>query len=309
MNAIFNILNEYVLSYVMRFIMGIFGNNFAVTILMFTVLINVLMIPLSIKSQKSTVQQIKIRPKLDALKRKYGDDRQKFAMAQQQLYKDENVSMSGGCLPMLLRLVFLMSIFYLVTQPFSYLTTVSNDIITSVKGAEQFASQRYPELYILDFVKNSELMNSVSDEALKANLVILRDATAHFNFDLFGISLTETPKFNLDIIHNFVPNWLVPIASGVAAFISGFVSSKLQKAMNPDAPSMMTMNLIMPLFSMYIAFQAPVSLGFYWACSSLVSGAIQAGVQYFYSPYKMIAVERAKNIIKLKETENKIINQ
>ena len=72
---------------------------------------------------------------------------------------------------------------------------------------------------------------------------------------------------------------------------------------------MMAMNLVMPIFSMVIAFNAPGGLGFYWACSSLISGLVQAGVQYFYSPYKMIAAERAKNLLKENEQESKIINK
>ena len=72
------------------------------------------MIPLSIKSQKSSVQQIRLKPKLDELKKKYGDDRNKYAPETQRLYQEEGVSMSGGCLPMLIRLPIMMSIYYLI---------------------------------------------------------------------------------------------------------------------------------------------------------------------------------------------------
>ena len=71
MTAIFDFINEYILSYVLRFLMGIFSNNFAVTIFVFTLLINVILIPLTIKSQKSSMQQTRIKPKLDKLKEKY----------------------------------------------------------------------------------------------------------------------------------------------------------------------------------------------------------------------------------------------
>ena len=48
------------------------NNNFALSVLIFTVLVNLLMLPLTIKSQKSTAKQAKIKPKMDALKKKYG---------------------------------------------------------------------------------------------------------------------------------------------------------------------------------------------------------------------------------------------
>lgn len=313
MTQIFNIINEYILSPVLRVIMNICGGNFAVTILVFTVLINAVMIPLSIKSQKTSVQQIKIRPKLEELKKKYGDDRQKMAMAQQQLYQEENVSMSGGCLPMIIRLIFLMSVFYLITRPLSYLTgldsTLISEAIKGLKDAELLSASNYSdEISLIQFVKDAASMAKVSDSALLGNLNTVQQAVESIDFKLFGyIDLTQRAEFNWNFAE-FNRNWIVPIASGVAAFISGVISTKLQKAMNPDAPSMAAMNLVMPIFSMVIAFNAPGGLGFYWACSSLVSGIVQAGVQYFYSPYKMIANERAKNLLKVSAQESKTIN-
>ncbi len=313
MTQIFNIINEYILSPVLRVIMNICGGNFAVTILVFTVLINAVMIPLSIKSQKTSVQQIKIRPKLEELKKKYGDDRQKMAMAQQQLYQEENVSMSGGCLPMIIRLIFLMSVFYLITRPLSYLTgldsTLISEAIKGLKDAELLSASNYSdEISLIQFVKDAASMAKVSDSALLGNLNTVQQAVESIDFKLFGyIDLTQRAEFNWNFAE-FNRNWIVPIASGVAAFISGVISTKLQKAMNPDAPSMAAMNLVMPIFSMVIAFNAPGGLGFYWACSSLISGIVQAGVQYFYSPYKMIANERAKNLLKVSAQESKTIN-
>lgn len=309
--AIFDFINENILSYVLRFIMSFCNNNFAVTIVVFTLFINALMIPLSIKSQKTSVQQIKIRPKLDELKRKYGDDRQKFAMAQQQLYQDEKVSMSGGCLPMIIRLVFLMSIFYLITKPISYLTGLGNEVIaTATEGLKTIGylgkTTYSPEIAILNFIRDDSLMAGVTDEGLKSALAAIQAEAGMIDFNLFGINLTKTPVFSFNFAEADIL-WIIPILSGVTALLSGILSSKLQKAMNPDAPNMMAMNLIMPIFSMYIAFRAPCGLGFYWACSSLVSSLIQAGVQYFYSPYKMIAKEREKNILSVFEQEKKLI--
>jgi YidC/Oxa1 family membrane protein insertase len=309
MTAIFDIINKYILSYVMRFIMAICNNNFAVTIAVFTIFINVLLIPLSIKSQKTSVQQIKIKPKLDELKRKYGDDRQKFAAAQQKLYQDEQVSMSGGCLPMIIRLVFLMSIYYLITKPLSYLTNIGaetiNGVINGLKNLGYIANATYsPELKIFEFIKNPENIAAISDETLKAGVLEVQKQTAGMDFNLFGIDLTATPQFSFNFSDANIL-WVIPVIAFLAALVAGLISTKLQKSINPDAPNMAAMNLIMPFFSMFIAFKAPCGLGFYWACSSLISGLVQAGVQYFYSPYKMIANERAKNLLKVNETESK----
>ena len=83
----------------------------------------------------------------------------------------------------------------------------------------------------------------------------------------------------------------------------------MQKKVNPDAPSMTGMMLTMPLISLFIGFTVPAGVGFYWACSSLVAGGIQIAVQYFYGPQKMLATERAKEIIKVYDDEQKFISK
>ena len=56
-------------------------------------------------------KQARLRPKLDALQKKYGDDRVKMANAQQELYQNENISPTGGCLPMFIRMLVLMGVY------------------------------------------------------------------------------------------------------------------------------------------------------------------------------------------------------
>ena len=132
----FDIINKP-LGYVLSFLADLFSNNFAIAVAVFTLLINVVLIPLSIKSQKSAVSQMRIKPKLDELKKKYGDDRQKMAMAQQELYKQEGVSMSGGCLPMIIRLLLMMSIYSLIMSPLTYMSKVDNASINNVYNTVQ----------------------------------------------------------------------------------------------------------------------------------------------------------------------------
>ena len=131
MQTLFNIINMP-LGIFLKFIAGLFNGNFAAAVFVFTLLINLALIPLSIKSQKSSVQQTRIKPKLDELKKRYGDDKQKYSEAMQKLYQEENVSMSGGCLPMIFRLVLMMSIYYLIMSPLTYMTGVDKAKLQNV---------------------------------------------------------------------------------------------------------------------------------------------------------------------------------
>ena len=285
MQALFNLINKP-LGWVLENISALFGGNFAAAVFVFTLLINLALIPLSIKSQKSSVQQTRIKPKLDELKKRYGDDKQKYSEAMQKLYRDENVSMSGGCLPMILRLVLMMSIYYLIMQPLTYLMHIDANIITEASKAIG-NNARGTELQIIEAVTKGTL-----DFPEIANQL----GTIDFNF--FGINLTQSPKFSFDIFNDAQLIWVMPVLAFLAQMLTSVISMKMQKKINPEAPNMAGMMLTMPLISLWIGFSLPGGVTFYWACSSLIGGLIQVGVQNFYGPHKMLSRERAKELIK-----------
>ncbi len=331
MQALFNIIN-IPLGYVMRFLANIFSNDFAAAVAVFTLLINIILIPLSIKSQKSSVQQMRIKPKLDELRKKYGDDRQKMAMAQQELFQQEGVSMSGGCLPMLVRLALMMSIYWLILSPLTYIarvekadvTAVSTAISETMKDYQKNDSDKYDEyskklaavgwsekntnadLMVTNIVRNNpdivkevlpeEKYKEIEDEY---NTIIEKDKETGINYLLFGnenLDLTKTPKFSFNIFKEAQLLWLIPFGAFAAQILTSLISMRVNKINNPDAPSMMGMMLTMPLISLFIGFGLPAGVGFYWICSSLIGGLIQSGVQLWYGPHKMLARERAKEL-------------
>ena len=305
--AIFNFINEYILSYVLRFLMGIFSNNFAISIFVFTLVINLCMIPLTIKSQKSSMQQTRIKPKLEALKEKYGDDKQKYNTAMQELYQRENVSMGGGCLPMIFRLLFLMSIYYLVLGPITYLTTVDAETVKSVATAIGNIKIENNLRLDLDVIAAIKAPGFVAPAGIETQVNEILSAVNQINFNFFGIDLTSVPKFTPNLSKAEI-NWIIPFLSFAGAIFASILSIRTQKKSNPGGPNMTGMMLFMPIISLVIAFGAPCGLGFYWACSSFISAIIQEGVQHFYGPYRMIAKDRAKNIIKCYEQESKLLS-
>ena len=285
MQTLFNIINKP-LGWVLESIAGLLGGNFAAAVFAFTLIINLALIPLRLKSQKSSVQQTRIKPKLDELKKRYGDDKQKYSEAMQKLYQEENVSMSGGCLPMILRLVLMMSIYYLIMQPLTYLMHVDSSVISAASEAIG-NSARGTELQIIEAVKNGTI-----DFPEIANQL----GTISFNF--FGINLTQSPKFSFDIFHEAQLIWVMPLLAFASQMLTSWLSMRMQKKLNPEAPSMAGMMLTMPLISLFIGFTLPGGVTFYWACSSLIGGFIQLAVQNFYGPHKMLSRERAKELSK-----------
>ncbi|OJU16656.1 MAG: hypothetical protein BGN88_12480 [Clostridiales bacterium 43-6] len=233
MNDFFNML-VFPLKILLEFFNDIFG-SYAVSIIIFTILVNACLFPLNIKQQKSQSKQALLKPKLDALKEKFGSDKMKYNTEMQALYQREGVNMAGGCLPLLIRLPILMGVYQVV-------------------------------------------LGSSHNKTL--------------NFDLFGIDLAQTPKFSTDIINAFHPIWLIPVFSFLTAMLSSVITMQATKKTNPQAGSSMgMMMLLMPVMSLWMAFQFPGALGYYWACSNIVLAGVQMVVNKFYSVDKITATD------------------
>lgn len=270
------------MGYILSFLSGLVGNNFAAAVFLFTTLANLAMIPLTIKSQKSSVQQMRIRPKLDEIKKRCGDDKQKYTQEMQELYQKENVSMSGGCLPLILRMLFMMGIYYAVVNPIRYICGVDAATIdAAMKSIEGVKILRPIEL--IPYIEQG-MVDTIKPEVLD-----------NINFNFFGINLTQQPHFSLDFSKAELI-WVIPFMAFAAQMLSSIVSLKIQKIQNPDAPNMSGMMLTMPLISLFIGFGFPGALGFYWACSAIIGGAIQTIISLKFGPNVMIAKEQTKEV-------------
>lgn len=89
-----------------------FINNYALTIILFTLVIKLVVMPLNLKSRRSTMRMTSVQPKMQALQEKYKDDQEKLNQKIQELYRKEGVSPLGGCLPMIISMVILFAMFY-----------------------------------------------------------------------------------------------------------------------------------------------------------------------------------------------------
>ena len=292
-------------SYIFKGLSFVFGNNFALLMLMLTIVINALMLPLTVKTQRSTAKQQMLKPKLDALKKKYGDDmsqqdRLKYQQEMQELYQKENVSMAGGCLPTLIKFPFLLAVYRVINSPLKYIFGLSAAEISKFSSALGIKETGYYELQV--FNQLTEKTEGVT-AALWAQI-------QSWDFTFFGIDLKATPKFSFnfsEVTADQLALWIIPFLAFAAQMLTSVVQMQMQKKMNPDQPNMMGMMLSMPLISLFLGFTFPAAVGLYWAFSSLVSGALQIAVQSIYSPQKLMAESQAKLILarNKEETERK----
>lgn len=93
----------------------LFG-NWGWAIIGLVVILKLLLFPLSAKQYQSMAKLRAIQPRIEALKERYGDDRQKFAMAQMELYKKEKINPAAGCLPMLIPIPIFMALYWVLVE-------------------------------------------------------------------------------------------------------------------------------------------------------------------------------------------------
>ncbi len=282
-------------------------HNYAWSIVLFILVTKILLFPLSVKQQKSTAAMAAFQPKLEKLKKQYGNNQQKLQEEQMKLYSEEGINPMAGCLPAIIQLLLLYGIFDVVYSPLKHILHISKDaidkatkiakgIFTADGGTAPAIFNSRPEIYIAKEVqKNPEAFSEMT-----ADFPDFIDKVKNFDNTLFGVvDLGDIPsihpeEWNLSAIILL----LIPISSFVIQLISTIYMQVRNKKMNPDAPKTPGMNFMfyfMPIFSLWVAFKYPAGIGFYWTVSSLFS-FIQSIILYkIYTPEYVAALVEKDN--------------
>ena len=109
------------MGWLMRLLYGVVG-HYGIAIIIFTVVVKLCLYPLYIKQTKSTVKMAEVQPKMQALQRKYANDKETLNIKMAELYKEEKFNPMGGCLPMLIQMPIIMGLFALLRNPMKYIT-------------------------------------------------------------------------------------------------------------------------------------------------------------------------------------------
>ncbi|MFQ7473410.1 MAG: YidC/Oxa1 family membrane protein insertase [Anaerovoracaceae bacterium] len=99
-----------------------FINDYGITIIIFTIVFKLILYPLYIKQTKSTARMSEVQPKMQALQRKYANDKETLNIKMAELYKEEKFNPMGGCLPMLIQMPIIMGLFALLRNPMMYIS-------------------------------------------------------------------------------------------------------------------------------------------------------------------------------------------
>ena len=266
-----------------------FTTNYGLSLIIFAILIKLILLPASIKSKRSSMKMSRLAPRVQALQEKYAGDQQKQNMAVQQLYKEEGVSMGGGCLWSFLPLFILFPLYAVVRQPITYMlhetVEVAAQIVAVIKeavpaafGKNEFYNEMIAASRIPEFAE--ELKGIVANPRTLEGL----------NFNFLGINLGLQPNWKIWTWETYdwstIGLFLLPLASTGVQFLSMFITQKQndsvitnEKGLQDEEmakksqanQSTKTMLYMMPLMTLWIGFTVPGALSIYWLIQGVIS--------------------------------------
>ena len=273
--------------------------SYVLGICLFAIVIEILMLPFSIKQQKNSIKQATLRPKEMAIKNKYKgrNDQptmQKMQAEIQELYQRENFSPYSGCLPLLVQMPIVMALYYIVIDPLHYVLGQGANVTAALTNFAT-ASPAAGGLG-MSLASNRGTIELLS--LLKGNGENIIDALANFQYYTFSdeaiVSLDKAvgmiPNFNIGTLNfGLTPNFsnlgagywvllLVPVLTFVTYFFSSKINRKFmyQPATNDgvdarqQACSNSMMDITMPAMSAFFTMAVPAVIGVYWAFRSWI---------------------------------------
>lgn len=272
------------LGYIMWFFYEFLGNSYVLSLLLFTIFTRLLLLPSTIKQQKNMVKTARLKPKLDALQKKYGKNKEKYQEEMMKLYEKEGYNPMSGCLPMLIQFPILFGLIDVVYKPFTHILHLGKDVINAIvelSGKDAMRAQVWA-LGHLDEVKGV-----VSAEVF--------EQIESLNMNFLGMNLGEQPTWAFNML------LLIPILSGVTAYASSIISTKFSAQNMEGAGMMKGMMLIMPILSIVISFSVPAGVGLYWIFSNVIAAVQTIVLHKVYDPQKIAAELEAQEEQKKEE--------
>lgn len=259
-------------------------NNYGLAIILFTLIIKLLLLPLSIKQQKTMKKSSELQEKVKVMQFKYKNDPEKLNKEMMNLYKTENVSPFSGCLTSIIQMLLLLSIFYLVRSPLTFMEKIPQDNINTyiqqLKDEGKAISNVYPEI---DLIRETELLKEKNPEDQ-----FIEKTNIKMNF--LGLDLSKIPQQNMTDYTVYI----IPVLYILSSFISIRITTAKQqkdkedkklknidgntgkeiKEENNEMDAVMQTNKMMswfvPIMSISIAFIAPLGLALYWLISNIL---------------------------------------
>ena len=249
-------------------------NNYGLAIILFTILIKIILLPISIKQQRTMKKSAKLQEQMKSIQFKYKNDPEKMNQEIMSLYKSENMSPMSGCLSSIIQLILLLSIFYLVKSPLTYMRKIQtenlNNYVKHMQDEGKHVNNVYPEI---DIIREKGPENE----------------EVRLNMEFLGLDLSEIPQQSMSDYRVYIIPGLYIISTFISMRLTTSMQAKAKKKKDvieldadgkPKADdsnevdvAMQTnkmMSWMMPIMSISIAFIAPLGLALYWLINNIL---------------------------------------
>ena len=245
------------LGYLLNFIYNIV-NNYGLAIILFSILIKIVLLPLSIKQQKAMKKNAKMQVEIKEMQDKYKSNPEKLNQEMMDLYKRENMSPFSGCLSSIVQIVLLFAVFYLVRCPLTYMKKVDTQTIENYKN-ELSITTSYPEVQIIK--EKGE-----------------QDPNVYLNMNFLGLDLSSIPNVNYKV-------YIIPVLYVISSIVSMKISMNTQVPKKKEEKENETkeeeeidamqnmnksMSYMMPIMAVSISLVAPLGLALYWLINNIL---------------------------------------
>ena len=312
---------------------GIGMANIALCIILFTIVVKMIMLPLTIKQQKSTKLSSQMSPELTAINEKYKGktdeaSRRKMQMETQAVYDKYGTNPMAGCLTLFISLPILFALYRVIYAIPAYINDVYDmyykaaDLINDVPGYVEtlsafvkdakiaglnvdFGTSALTDLNIIDILSKCDETTwatlASAFPTISGQLTAYSEPIIHVHKFIGGLNILNTPAIKSISI-------LIPLLSTALQFLQTKISMNASKSKkgkeDPAMASMKTMNIFLPIMSGFICFMMPIGAGLYW----IISSAVQIVQQIFINRYmdkitveELIEKNQAKRAKKLKK--------
>lgn len=249
-----------IFGYVLNFLYQFIG-NFGLSIILFSILAKIVMIPISISQQKNMKKSQKLNEEMKQIQFKYKNDPEKMNQEVMSLYKREKMNPFSGCLSAIVQIILLFAVFFLVRSPLTYMKKVDSNVIEKLENyvQEQGSSSNYKEIAVINYinkVRNNEIKidndknasngententneegndekNNVDNNENNHEKININDYLdeAYVNMDFLGLDLSKVPTEDLKDFKVLI----IPILYVISSFISIRISTNTTKKSKND---------------------------------------------------------------------------
>lgn len=250
--------------YLLNFLYNII-QNYGFSIIIFSIIVKIALLPISINQQKTMKKTAKVQDELKKLQIKNKNNPEALQRETMELYKREKMNPFGGCFTAIVQFILLISVFYLIRCPLTYMKKVEPELM-----------EKYTQ-------ELSEGEDSKKDPYVEISIIrekAAEDDNVFINMEFLGLDLSSIPSRDLSDWRTYV----IPVLYVITTFISIRITTSMQKKQKSDSGNeggegqeidimMQTnknMSLMMPILAVSISLVAPLGLALYWLTNNII---------------------------------------